>query len=59
MLSVIDQLLSDNACFLVITNGNEWVETTLILRGHMPSLAAGQTAQMISWSGKYDSVIKA
>jgi hypothetical protein len=54
---VIDALLSDRAAFLMITNGDEWVETTLLAAGQEPVLTAGQVADVVSWSGRHDRLV--
>ena len=61
MLSVIEQLLSDTAFFVVVMRGDEWVGTTLIRRGEsgdFPQLGPNEMADIVSWSGKYDQTIK-
>jgi hypothetical protein len=57
MLAVIDALLADNAFFLVISNGDEWIETSLLRPGEEPVLAEGQVADVVSWSGLNDRVV--
>jgi len=57
MLSIIDQLLADQAVFVVIMNGNECVETTLVKPGVQPNLQAGQVAHLVSWLGTHDQNI--
>lgn len=54
---VVDALLRDDAFFVVVTNGDEWVETTLLRPGQEPILADGQVANMVSWSGRHDRII--
>lgn len=55
MIKIIGQLLADEVCFLVIEEGDLWVETTLIRQGQIPSLEVGQVARVVSWSGSHDS----
>jgi hypothetical protein len=55
--NVIEQLLSDRALFVVITRGEDWVETTLIRPGDKVKVRKGQVAQVVSWSGRLDQII--
>jgi hypothetical protein len=60
MLDVIRNLLAETALFVVITDGDKWVETTLIRKdesGDLPELEPNQVARVVSWSGKYDQTI--
>lgn len=59
MLSVIKQLLADQAAFVVITEDGEWAGTTLVKPGQEPPLEPGQVAQVVSWSGRHDDTISA
>lgn len=54
---VLDGLLHDRILFVVITNGGEWVETTLVLAGEDVSVEPGHVARIVSWSGKWDRTI--
>jgi hypothetical protein len=58
MLRTIDQLLNDEALVVVTTRDEQWEDTTLIRRGNDPSPEAGQVARVVSWSGRYDKVVK-
>jgi hypothetical protein len=57
MHAVIEALLSDDAFFVVVSYGDEWVETTLLRPGEEPVLHEGQVANVVSWSGRHDKVI--
>lgn len=60
MLDVIRNLLAETALFVVITDSDKWVETTLIRNGEpgdLPELEPNQMACVVSWSGKYDKTI--
>jgi hypothetical protein len=57
MLAVVDALLHDRAFFLLISNGDEWIETTLLRPGEEPVLAEGQVADVMSWSGLNDRIV--
>jgi hypothetical protein len=58
MLSIIDQLLQDQALFVVIMRGDVWEGTTLINRQQKPDLKPAQSAQICSWSGTHDRIVK-
>lgn len=57
LLRVVGRLLADDILFVVIMKDDTWVETTLVHRGRMPDLEKLHTAQVVSWSGKYDATI--
>jgi hypothetical protein len=61
LLDVVQQLLADTALFMVVKRGGEWTETTLIRRGEkkdIPELGPNEAVTVVSWSGKYDQIIK-
>jgi len=43
--------------FLVITRGDEWIETTLLRPGEELVLVEGQVANIVSWSGAHDKIV--
>jgi hypothetical protein len=57
LLAVVEALLGDRAYFLVVSNGDEWIETTLLRPGEEPVLAEGHVADVVSWSGLHDRVV--
>src|SRR5262245_31877125 len=57
MHAVIDALLADDAFFVVVTRGDEWIETGLYRPGQEPVLAEGDVANAVSWSGAHDKVV--
>ena len=57
MHAVIDALLRDDAFFVVVTDGDEWVETALLRPGEEPVLKEGQVANLVSWSGRHDKIV--
>jgi hypothetical protein len=57
MFSIVSSLLADQVVFLVIMREDDWVETTLARAGEEPELEAGQTAQIVSWTGIHDRVL--
>ena len=57
MARIVDALLTDAAYFLVITQGDEWVETSLLPPDQEPTLLEGQVADVVSWSGHSDRIV--
>jgi hypothetical protein len=57
MHAVIRALITDHAFFVVVTDGDEWVETSLLRPGEEAVLGEGQVANVVSWSGHYDKVV--
>jgi len=57
MHAVVEALLADDAFFVVVTDGDEWVETTLLRPGEEAVLREGQVANVVSWSGRHDKVV--
>ena len=57
LLRAIDAVLGDRAFFLLVTNGDEWVETTLLPANQEPVLSEGQVADVFSWSGRHDRIV--
>ncbi len=57
MLAVAEQLLSDHALFVVINQSGRWAATTIVGPGEDLPLKAGQSAEIVSWSGVRDRVV--
>ena len=57
MHAVVEALLADNAFFVVVTDGDKWLETSLLRPGEEPVLAEGHVANVVSWSGRHDKVV--
>jgi hypothetical protein len=57
MESVLHALLSDDAFFVAVTNGDSWVETGLYRPGQEPVLQEGHVANAVSWTGHHDKVV--
>ena len=55
--AVVEALLRDDAFFVVITDGDTWVKTSLLRPGEEPVLQEGQVANVVSWSGRHDKVV--
>jgi hypothetical protein len=56
---VVGQLQKDKVVFAVTYSGGAWAGTTLLPWRRAPELAPGESAHLISWSGRRDSVVKA
>jgi hypothetical protein len=62
LVDVIRQLLTDKASLVLVMRGDEWAGTTLIRQdvpGDIPQLELDEVAQIVSWSGEYDRIIRA
>ena len=57
MLEIVRQIQAEQALLTIVTQNNEWIETTLIRPGEQPELRPGQIARVISWSGKNDFTV--
>jgi hypothetical protein len=57
MHAVIEALLTDDAYFVVVTDGDTWLETSLLRPGEEPVLGEGHVANVVSWSGRHDKVV--
>ena len=55
--AVVDALLRDDAFFVVVTDGDEWVETSLLRPGQEAVLREGQVANVVSWTGRHDKIV--
>ena len=59
LLTVVEGLLTDNVLFVVLFTKRKWSGTTLVTRGERPAQEAGESARLISWSGKHDRRLRA
>jgi hypothetical protein len=57
MNRIIHALLTDAVSFLVISRGDEWIETSLLPPDQEPTLLEGQVADVVSWSGHNDRIV--
>jgi hypothetical protein len=59
MIKVIDALLGDDVHFVVLSRQRQWSGTTLVPRGARPAQRVGESARIISWTGKFDRRLRA
>lgn len=59
MVAIVNALLDESAVMAVIADEEGWVGTTLVRPGTVPKLEAGQTATILSWSGRGDRAVAA
>jgi uncharacterized protein YbbC (DUF1343 family) len=59
LVSIVRALLSDEVHFAVLSRDRKWSGTTLVRRGSLPAQGVGESARIISWSGKFDRRIPA
>jgi hypothetical protein len=57
MLSIVRQLLRNEALFVVTRKADEWTGTTLIRPGQEPDVPTGEVANVVSWSGALDRTV--
>ncbi len=55
--AVLRALLADAAFFVVVTDGDDWIETSLMRPGEEALLKEGQVANVVSWSGRHDKIV--
>lgn len=56
---VVDLIQKERVVFAVTYSGDAWSGTTLLPVRRPPELAPGETAHLISWSGRHDSILEA
>ncbi len=54
LISIIEALLSDELQFVLLSKKRTWSGTTLVRRGWLPAQETGESARIVSWSGKFD-----
>jgi hypothetical protein len=59
LLTIVEGLLADDLLFVVLFTTRKWSGTTLVRRGERPAQGAGESARLLSWSGKHDRRIRA
>jgi transposase len=59
LVNVIAALMRDDAHFVLLSKQRKWSGTTLVPRGARPAQRVGESARIISWSGKFDRRLRA
>jgi len=59
LVTIVEQLLRNELVFVVLSTQRKWSGTTLSKRSDRPVQGAGESARLISWSGKFDRYIRA
>src|SRR5918996_4888219 len=59
LVTVVKALLNDDALFVLLTKRRKWSGTTLVKRGVRPVQDIGESARIVSWSGKRDRRVRA
>jgi hypothetical protein len=59
MIAIVKALLEEKALMVVIRRGAKWAGTTLILPGTPPRLKRGESATVLSWTGRLDADVRA
>ena len=55
MIAIVKALIEEKALMAVIRRGAKWAGTTLILPGTTPPLKRGESATVLSWTGRLDA----
>lgn len=59
LVTIVEQLLSNEIVFVLLAKQRKWSGTTLSRRSDRPVQGVGESARLISWSGKFDRYIRA
>jgi hypothetical protein len=59
LISIIEAVLSDEAQFVLLSKKRTWSGTTLVRRGSRPAQQSGESARIVSWSGRFDRRLRA
>ena len=59
LVAIVEQLLRNELVFVLLSKQRKWAGTTLSRRSDRPVQGAGESARLISWSGKFDRYIRA
>jgi len=54
LVSILGALLRDEVHFVLCAKAGRWSGTTLVQRGFLPAQSAGESARIVSWSGRFD-----
>lgn len=59
LVSIVRALLRDDAHFVLFAKAGKWSGTTLVRRGFLPAQGVGESARIVSWSGRFDRRLRA
>jgi hypothetical protein len=59
LFEVVRGLLTSKVLFVLLSKKRRWSGTTLVNRGTRPTLAPGESARVLSWSGRFDTRVRA
>jgi hypothetical protein len=59
LLTIVEGLLADELLFVLLFTNRKWSGTTLVRRGHRPPQDPGESARLLSWSGRHDRRLRA
>lgn len=59
LVTIVKRLMSDEIVFVLLSKQRKWSGTTLLSRSGRPAQDVGESARLISWSGKFDRYIRA
>ena len=58
LLQVVGSLLKEEILFVVLSRARRWSGTTLVRRDGQPHVEAGESATVLSWTGKRDATVR-
>lgn len=59
LVTIVEALLNDDVLFVLLSKQRKWSGTTLVARTGRPVQDVGESARIISWSGKRDRRVRA
>lgn len=59
LVRIVRGLLTDELQFVLLSRRRRWSGTTLVRRGTRPVVPPGESARVLSWSGRLDSRVRA
>ena len=59
LVTIVEQLMSNEIVFVLLSKQRKWSGTTLSRRSDRPVQGVGESVRIISWSGKLDRYIRA
>lgn len=59
LVTIVEQLMTNEIVFVLLSKQRKWSGTTLSRGSARPVQGVGESARIISWSGKFDRYIRA